>query len=64
MLFVEIAVNQGFANPNDNPLIGPSGCTLQRMQARFTSAIVNHRQVFVEFPTVPSDVGACAQKGL
>ena len=44
MYFVEIAVNQGFENPSSNPFIGPSLCTLQRMQARYTFAIVNHRQ--------------------
>mmetsp|Transcript_60015 Transcript_60015/g.159513 ORF Transcript_60015/g.159513 Transcript_60015/m.159513 type:complete len:421 (+) Transcript_60015:123-1385(+) len=46
MFFIEIAVNDGFSSPNDNPLIGPSYCAFQRMQARISSAIVYHKQVW------------------
>ena len=45
-LCAEVVVNRGAEAPEDNPLLGPSLCTLMRMQARLTCAIVNHGQVW------------------
>ncbi len=48
LFFLAVIVNDGFSTYSSYPWIGVDICTMMKMQAKLTSAIVNHKQVNLE----------------